>query len=204
MEDLRKVSSKFKLNEMWRRLVLRGVRYSDNYKKLDVSYLVMDPWGMASPREQYRFVETNRIILKKLGRVESLLEIGCGEGHQSVELRQVCDQLFGLDVSRRAVSRARRRCPQGEFLVGDVFSHEVAARGPFDLVVACEVLYYVADVAAVLRRMRTLGRKNLVTYFEGEMETLDPLVLSFPGVVAESFEFKDARWRCAWWGGDRV
>lgn len=197
MESSPKIAAKLK--RIWTRFVLRGVHYSNNYKKLDAFYMVNDPWRMASPREQYRFAKTNRLILEKFGRVSSLLEIGCGEGHQSLQLRQVCDHLIGLDVSARAVERARRRCPGGEFLIGDVFSQEVSARAPFDLVLACEVLYYMSDVAATLRQMCELGSNGLVTYFAGEMETLDPQVLSLPSIASEVLEFERIRWRAAWW-----
>ena len=192
------------LKEIWMRFALRGVRYSNNYKKLDAIYMIGDPWRLALPSDQYRFAETNRLILEKFGRVGSLLEIGCGEGHQSLHLQHVCGRLTGLDVSAMAVERARRRCPRGEFFVGDVFSQEVDARAPFDLVVACEVLYYMIDVPAALRRMQTLGRNNLVTYFAGEMETLDPQVLSLPRAVSEVLMFEPARWRAVWWRGDQV
>lgn len=193
------------LKKIWMRLALRGLRYSSDYAKLDAIYRMEDPWHMASPSEEYRFAETNRLILEKFGRVGLLLEIGCGEGHQSLQLQQACcNRLIGLDVSGRAVERARRRCPGSEFLVGDIFSQKVRAKAPFDLVVACEVLYYMSDVPAALRCMRELGRNGLVTYFDREMKTLDPRVLSLPGAASEIFEFENVRWRAAWWRGGQV
>ena len=194
-----------KLKKMWLRFALHDIRYSNNYNKLDRIYMVSDPWNMASPAQQYRFAETNRIIIERFGRVGSLLEIGCGEGHQSLQLQQICDHLIGLDVSNKAVARARRRCPESEFLVGDVFSKEVRTRAPFDLVVACEVLYYMSDVPAALRLIRELGRNCLVTYFAGEIDNMDLQVSSFPGAVSEMLEFEQARrWRAVWWRGERV
>ena len=190
------------LRGRWIHHTLQGAHYTSDYAKMDAMYAVDDPWRMASTSEAYRFSETNRLILEKFGRVGSLLEIGCGEGHQSLQLRQTCDRLIGLDVSPRAVERARRRCPESEFLVGDVFSQEVDARAPFDLVVACEVLYYMSDVPAALRRMRELGRKGLVTYFARDMGILDPQVLSLPGTASEILEFERVRWRAVWWGCD--
>jgi SAM-dependent methyltransferase len=192
------------LKKFWMRFALRGVHYSSNYAKLDAIYMVDDPWGMASPSEEYRFAGTNKLILKKFGRVGSILEIGCGEGHQSLHLRQVCDRLIGLDVSGRAVRRARRRCSGGKFLVGDIFSQEVGAHAPFDLVVACEVLYYMSDVPAALRRIQELGRNSLVTYFAREMKTLDPLVLSLPGAASAILEVEEVRWRAVWWPGEQI
>lgn len=158
---------------------------------------------MSSPTETHRFEETNRLILDNFGRVGSILEIGCGEGHQSLYLSQVCDRIVGLDVSARAVARARSRCPEGKFLVGDIFSKEVDALAPFDLVVACEVLYYMADVRLALRRIRLLSHNNLVTYFDGELANLDHHILSLPGTDSELFEFKDSRWRAAWQRGEQ-
>jgi len=190
------------LKRTWRRFALRGTRYKGDYTKLDTSYVVSDPWLMSSPPEQFRFRETNRRILETFGRVTSLLEIGCGEGHQSIHLQQVCTRLTALDVSARAVKRARGRCPQAEFLVGDIFSAEVVALAPFDLIVACEVLYYMTDVPAVLRQMRALGRNCLVTYFSGEMANLDPHVsASLPGARSEILEFEGSQWRALWWHG---
>jgi SAM-dependent methyltransferase len=180
------------MKSFWMRFALRGVRYKSDYTKLDAIY------------EEYRFAETNRLILEKFGRVGSLLEVGCGEGHQSLQLWKTCDRLIGCDVSARAVKRAGGRCPKGEFLVGDIFSDRVLARAPFDLVVACEVLYYMSDVGAALRRMRELGRNSLVTYFGGEMETLDSQVLTLPGAASEILEFEGVRWRAAWWPDKEV
>jgi SAM-dependent methyltransferase len=184
----------------WRGFALRDIRYSSDYKKLDTCYTVPDPWLMASPSEQFRFRATNKLILAKFGRVASVLEIGCGEGHQSLYLQNVCDRLTGLDVSVRAVKRARSRCPQAGFLVGDIFSQEISALAPFDLVVACEVLYYMIDVPAALRQIRSLGRNCLITYFSGEMETLDrQVVVSLPGTRSEVLAFEQVRWRALWW-----
>jgi len=126
------------------------------------------------------------------------LEIGCGEGHQSVHLATICDRLIGIDVSPRAVERARMRCANGEFLVGDAFSAGIG-RGPFDLVVACEVLYYSSNVNAFLNRMRQLGQNGLVTYYVRELAMLDPEILRIPDVALDMIEFNSVRWRVAWW-----
>jgi len=154
---------------------------------------------MSSLSEQYRFAETNRLILENFGGVTSLLEIGCGEGHQSLYLQEVCKHLTGLDVSSKAVSRAQKRCPTSKFFVGDIFSQEVRDLTPFDLVIACEVLYYMSDIQSALKQIWGLSKNRLVTYYSGTMKKLDPQVLSLPGTVTEILEYKGSRWRVAWW-----
>jgi SAM-dependent methyltransferase len=190
------------LKKTWRRFALRGTRYNNAYRKLDASYAVPDPWLMSSPAEQFRFREINRRILETFGRVPSVLEIGCGEGHHSMYLQQVCNRLTAVDVSAKAVKRARGRCPRANFVVGDIFCPEIAAVAPFDLVVASEVLYYFADVPAALRQIQVLGRSCLVTYFSGEMEHLDPQVsVWLPGARSAILAFEGSQWQTLWWDG---
>src|SRR5215211_9205672 len=104
---------------LWTRFALRAVPSLGVPKRLDCVYSVTDPWDLGSEREAYRFSETNRIILEQFGHVHSLLEVGCGEGHQSVELARVCDRLHGIDVSGRAIHRARKKL-DAEFEASDL------------------------------------------------------------------------------------
>jgi hypothetical protein len=89
--------------------------------------------------------------------------------------------------------------PGRSFYRRDLFSKEAESRAPYDLVVACEVLYYLKDVPRSLRRLQGLGRYCLVTYMSRDMNNLDPLVLSMPGVRSGIIEFQDAGWRVAYW-----
>jgi SAM-dependent methyltransferase len=159
-----------KLKGLWLRIMLR-LRYGDA-RLLSLLYWVRDPWEMESPREIFRFKSTNQKIHDQFGWIGTLLEIGCGEGHQSEHLVEICDQLFGVDVSRVAVKRAKARCGRGNFRVGDVFA-DGKDLPPVDLVVACEVLYYLPDIGSALSRMSQLGSACFVTYYEGRGHLLD-------------------------------
>jgi predicted TPR repeat methyltransferase len=189
----------------WMRLALRGVHYSDQNKKLDRLYRVKDPWNMESEKERHRFEETNRLILEKFGHVGGLLEVGCGEGHQSQELRRVCDRFHGLDVSSRAVQRAQERCPDLTFMVGEIFDDDLfKSIGRFDLVVACEVIYYMADTQAVIRRLSSLGKACLVTYYEAHAPKLDRYLAEVSGVQTTSFSHSETNWKAFWWRNETV
>ena len=189
------------IRKHWTRAALHGVHFADKHSRLDTLYRIQDPWGMESEAQRFRFTETNRLIERHFGRVGTLLEVGCGEGHQSQELRRVCDRLVGIDVSARALERARSRCPQGIFSVGDIFAPGLLKDGRFDLIVACEVLYYMKDVPSALARLGTLGRICLVTYYRRPAEELDPHVLSIPGVESTTVQHGDSSWTVAWWRG---
>jgi SAM-dependent methyltransferase len=155
------------ITKLWRRYTMRHLRQSDNYRDLNRLYAVPDPWGMVTEREQSRFRQTNAVLESLVGPVKSILEIGSGEGHQSEHLARLCQRLDGVDVSARAVARASARVPHCRFGVGDIANlpWTMAEGDRYDLVVACEMLYYVADVPKTIARMSELGRACLVTFF---------------------------------------
>lgn len=141
------------LRTLWKRILLRGVHASHKYSRLDTLYVLKDPWDMESEREQFRFHETARVIRDNIGQVGTILEIGCGEGHQSRTLVPLCNRFTGIDISRRAVKRARSRVLNAEFHAGDIFTSRVLSNeGTFDLVIACEVLSYLPDMPSAVRR----------------------------------------------------
>ncbi|MGB2788672.1 MAG: methyltransferase domain-containing protein, partial [Dokdonella sp.] len=104
----------------WMKFALRGVGGNDNFERLDLAYSIEDPWNMDSPGERARFEATNRIIEREFGPLDSLLELGCGEGHQTLHFASLARQTYGLDVSEKAIERARERVPAGKFAAADI------------------------------------------------------------------------------------
>ena len=198
------------LRRTWMRYALRGASGADAYDKLALLYQVGDPWQLGSEREHRRFEATNELIARNFPGTGSLLEIGCGEGHQSELLLDVCEQLHGIDVSATAIERARARVPTGRFTAGDLYaqpwrdgdaSASRATNGarPFDLVVACEVLYYMKEPRRCLEEMSRLGKGCLVTFFEPAAKRLASDVLAMPGVERSWFHAGGVTWLAAWW-----
>jgi SAM-dependent methyltransferase len=100
-----------------------------------------------------------------------VLDLGCGQGVLAALLLaaraarsrgawperwpQPADpaRLTGVDLVERDVERARRACPDGRFVAGDI---RTTGFGPTDAVVILDVLHYIdyAAQAEVLRRVR--------------------------------------------------
>ena len=197
------IAKQFK--KLWVRGLQRGIVFANRNSRFNQLYQVNDPWEMASDREQLRFRETCRIIEKEFGRIGALLEIGCGEGHQSQHLEQVCELLYGIDVSKTALARAQRRCPTARLSVADLSTYRPELP-KFDLVVACEVLYYVKDVPAALRRMSELGQRCLVTYVQSGPCVLDAFFTGIPVLGTRVIQGTGSSWKVVWWenaGADR-
>ncbi len=101
-----------------------------------------DPWGFeTSPYERKKYERTLGVLQGR--RYQRALEVGCSIGVFTAMLAPLCDEVLAVDVSERAVAAARER------LAGFPHVHVEPRRlpddnpeGPFDLIVASEVLYY--------------------------------------------------------------
>jgi SAM-dependent methyltransferase len=93
-----------------------------------------------------------------------ILDVGCGTGWMSERLRPY-GEVTAIDLADDVVERARVRAPDVTFVVGDVMEADVGS--DFDVVVCFEVVSYVADQPAFLKRIRELlapdGRLLLTT-----------------------------------------
>lgn len=184
----------------WMKYAMRGVGGADDYDRLDLAYRLGDPWNMESPLEQARFAATNALIERSFGRVGTLLEVGCGEGHQSRVLGAIADQVHGIDVSPTAIARARDRVPGAHFAATDIHDQPWGdGQGCFDLVLACEVLYYIKDIPATLERMSHLGRACLVTFFVPALGRVGPHLENIPGLHKDWLQHGGQTWLVCWW-----
>lgn len=113
-----------------------------------------DPWNYAgSPFEAFK----RRALLRACGprRFGRGLEIACANGETSRPLATRCLNLLAVDASPTVVKAARRRvrAPGLRFEVARLPAE--TPRGPFDLIVASEILYYLtpSDMVALLDRL---------------------------------------------------
>lgn len=185
---------------LWRRVLLRGTSFTGAYGKIRMLYAMEDPWEMASAREQHRFTETRMHLQMLAPAYESILEFGCGEGHQSAHLSPLCQHLHGVDISAAAVARARKRCPEGQF---EVAALEDAARifagQYFDLITACEVLYYATDIEAILALLQGRADRLYVSNYKPRSDLMKAH-FSGPGWRAlEDITFEETVWECFVW-----
>ncbi len=174
--------------KIWFRLAMRGSGQNDPNKQLNRLYFIRDPWAIDTPGELKRIQATNDAIQKAFGRIDTMLEVGAGEGVQSQHLAKLCNHLTGIDVSPRAIARARKRAarhfPGATFNTGDLTAQSWAdEQGKFDVVIAAEVLNYMSDPKAFLDRIARLSKRGwFLTYYAMNEAKLGPLVRGLPGV----------------------
>lgn len=101
-----------------------------------------DPWSFAtSDYERAKYDDTIGFLDGR--RHRRALELGCSIGVLTARLAERCDELLAVDISERAVETARRRLAGlADVRVERAELPEELPAGPWDLIVASEVLYY--------------------------------------------------------------
>jgi len=184
------------------RFYFRRALYRGDGPLFEKIYRGDDPWSLEEAAEKKRFEETNRIIREEFGRVPRILEIGSGEGHHSVFLQEYCDQLTGLEISAQAIKRARERCPKAHYLQGDLLGPPQFPQpeAKHDLVVACEVLYYLNDPARGVENLNQLGKRCLVSFYRSkETRRLEEIFKKIPFLRESVFTLAGREWHFLRW-----
>jgi ubiquinone/menaquinone biosynthesis C-methylase UbiE len=120
-------------------------------------------------------------FVRELGDAPRALDVGCGDGRLSAELR--AGSLTAADVSRVALDRARRRLPHAQLV-------ELAPDEPlpfsdsvFELVLCAETIEHVRDVQLLLsearRVLRPRGRLAITTPAHSRLTGLDAFARGF-------------------------
>jgi 2-polyprenyl-3-methyl-5-hydroxy-6-metoxy-1,4-benzoquinol methylase len=85
------------------------------------------------------------------------LDVGCGEGVLTRELRSVSERVVGIDLDPPSIELARAQGGEGiEYVLGDFLEHSFEPAS-FDLVASVALLHHV-DAEAGLARMAELVR----------------------------------------------
>jgi predicted TPR repeat methyltransferase len=137
-----------------------------------------DPWGFAtSPYERRKYERTLDVLQDCQRGYRNVLEVGCSIGVFTGMLAPLCDELCAVDVSEKAVAAARKRLADFPHVrVEQRRLPEETPEGPFDLIVASEVLYYWPKevMLVALRRLEEIlasGGALLAVHWRKETKT---------------------------------
>lgn len=83
---------------------------------------------------------------------QSALEVGCGEGILTRQLREQVRQVVGIDLDERSIRLAEHTTPARDiqYVIGDVLTHPFAA-GSFQAVASVATLHHLDAEAGLLR-----------------------------------------------------
>ena len=95
-------------------------------------------------------------------RLGAVLDIGCGAGGVGMSIRDRASRLVGIELDEHAAERAR--ATYDEVLVGPVEQMLSRVEGPFDTVLAYDVLEHLADPEPVLRDLLSVAAHDALLH----------------------------------------
>jgi tellurite methyltransferase len=128
------------------------------------------PWGREYVNTPDRFIFGTQpsALAREAGELTGhrahVLDLGCGEGRDSVFLAEQGHEVVGVDLSldglRKAARLAAKRGVQVPWVCAAL--PDLPVRGPFDLVYSCGSIHYVArdDRGALFTRLQGLTRRG--------------------------------------------
>jgi len=103
-------------------------------------YKSPDPWHISRAKFRDKVL---RHWLSELVRGQTVLELGCGEGHLTQAVFGEAKSVTGIDISDVAIDRARsRKINNAKFVQSDFLQ---APFEGYDVITAIECLYYLSS-----------------------------------------------------------
>lgn len=152
---------------------IEGRRFVGDFESMYRSEMTeaFDSWHQEDSRQLNRQVALSFFGTTNFGTV---LDLGCGKGSLTHQLKRRNNRVIGIDVSQTAVDVAQARFPDIEFAVHDVSRCNAIdplvdkALGPgsrFDLTVIAECLSYIERWKEVLNELAARSRFLIITLY---------------------------------------
>ncbi|NLE79099.1 MAG: class I SAM-dependent methyltransferase, partial [Rhodococcus sp.] len=140
----------------------------------------MEVW----PRRWNHNIHYHRLILDAVpAGARSALDVGCGNGLLSAELRKAVPEVTGIDLDQAVLDDTRQRGEEVTWIRGDVMTCDFGRT--FDVVASVATLHHLPDLEAALSRLADLTTPGGVLALVGVARTSRPkdVMLHLAGAV---------------------
>ena len=124
--------------------------------------------------------------LKSGAQFSSMLDLGCGTGLVGVELRDICQNIEGIDLSRLMLRQASQKNAYDKLNHTGIVEYLSKATLDFDLFIAADVFVYVGDLAEVFRLIKLHNKCKGWLVFSTEHTEKDGFSLEASGRYSHS------------------
>jgi len=119
---------------------------------------IFDSWHQDDSRQVQRKV---CFALLEQFNFQNIIDLGCGKGSVTHQLKKLNNQVLGIDISETAVKFAKERYPDIKFLTANINDTQVlsdilkqtSATQQIDLVFCMEVLSYLENWDTILKHL---------------------------------------------------
>ena len=116
-------------------------------------------------------------LILKLGplrnKFEKVIDLGCGTGLTGIELRDISNNLTGIDISSNMVAKTRELDVYDRLIEGDVVDILSSSKEKYDLFIALDVFIYIGELTKMFKTVRQCCNKNALFIFSIEAQEED-------------------------------
>ncbi len=96
------------------------------------------------------------------------LDLGCGTGLAGILFRPLCSHLTGVDLSEKMLAKAAEKGVYDQLAAADVVRFMQQEEQRYDLVLAADLLTYLADLASLMQAVTRIAAPSCLFIFSTE------------------------------------
>jgi len=104
-------------------------------------------------------------------KFNKVIDLGCGTGLSGNGLRDISENLTGIDISKNMIDKTRELGVYDNLIVGDIDETLKLSKEKYDLFVALDVFVYVGELKTIFKTIRDCCNKNAFFIFSTEIQT---------------------------------
>jgi len=106
-------------------------------------------------------------------KFDKVIDMGCGTGLAGKGLRDISNNLTGIDISQNMVAKARELDVYDSLIVGDIVDTLNSSQEKYDLFIALDVFIYLGELTTIINTVRDCCNKNALFIFSVESQMGD-------------------------------
>lgn len=103
-------------------------------------------------------------VLRNIGNVKSVIDIGCGDGTYTADLKKALPNVdfIGFDPATEAIALANGKYPNCQFIVGNVLDPATFPQKKYDVAVIRGVIHHLPTQSAAVKNAALLSDRVLI------------------------------------------
>jgi len=126
---------------------------------------------------EYRLPFLIKELILKLdptgNKFKKVIDLGCGTGLSGKGLRDISENLTGIDLSRNMVAKARKLEVYDHLIIGDIIDILGTSTEKYDLFIALDVFIYLGELTTIIKTVRDCCNKSALFIFSVESQVGD-------------------------------
>jgi len=122
-------------------------------------------------------------------KFKKVIDLGCGTGLTGKELRDISNNLTGIDISSNMVAKTRELDVYDHLIIGDIVDILSSSKEKYDLFIALDVFIYVGELTKIFKTVRQYCNKNALFIFSIETQEEDGYSLLKSARYAHSADY---------------